>query len=528
MRRRCVPIAGIAILLAVAGALTAGNNGLGPRPVRAASVALYNFSPIPIAAPGTLAQNTSKVITVTALDAQSMPVSGATTYLSFTQTAGGGSAVAVSSDCPNVALTTTFHPCTADSNGQVTVTYTTPSTLPATGNDLIEAQDLAGSPTTESDDGYSFGGVHSYLFSPTPVAPCGSLGGGASRDVELLALDAAGNAVVGAKVFLSFNGSGSMDVRSTALSSTPKAFFTDPTNGHIALTYTAPNVPPATGNDQVVAANASPNPTLTASELYEFKGCHGYWLVASDGGIFPFGGAGGFGSTGGIHLNQPIVGMAARPDSRGYWLVASDGGIFPFGAAGGFGSTGNIHLNQPIVGMAATPDGGGYWLVARDGGIFPFGDAGGFGSTGNIHLNQPIVGMAAAPDGRGYWLVAADGGIFPFGPSAGGFGSTGNIHLNQPVVGMAATKSGQGYWLVASDGGIFPFGDALNHSYGSTGGMHLNQPIVGMAATFDGNGYYLVASDGGLFPFGDGLSLSFGSTGGIHLNKPMVGMAATD
>ncbi len=123
----------------------------------------------------------------------------------------------------------------------------------------------------------------------------------------------------------------------------------------------------------------------------------GYWLVAADGGIFPFGGAGGYGSTGGIHLNKPIVGMAATPDGKGYWLVAADGGIFPFGDAVGYGSTGGIHLNKPIVGMAATPDGKGYWLVAADGGIFPFGDAGGYGSTGGIHLNKPIVGMAALP-----------------------------------------------------------------------------------------------------------------------------------
>ena len=65
-----------------------------------------------------------------------------------------------------------------------------------------------------------------------------------------------------------------------------------------------------------------------------------------------------------------------------------------------------MHLNQPIVGMAATPDGGGYWLVAADGGVFSFGDASYSGSTGGMHLNQPIVGMAATPDGRGYWLVA--------------------------------------------------------------------------------------------------------------------------
>ena len=100
----------------------------------------------------------------------------------------------------------------------------------------------------------------------------------------------------------------------------------------------------------------------------------------------------------------------ASPTGLGYWLVASDGGIFTYGDAGFYGSTGGMHLNKPIVGMAATPDGKGYWLVASDGGIFAFGDAGFYGSTGGITLNKPIVGMAATPDGKGYWLVASDGG----------------------------------------------------------------------------------------------------------------------
>jgi hypothetical protein len=55
---------------------------------------------------------------------------------------------------------------------------------------------------------------------------------------------------------------------------------------------------------------------------------------------------------------------------------------------------GAVHLNKPVVGMAATPDGGGYWLVASDGGIFSFGDAPFLGSTGGITLNQPITAMA--------------------------------------------------------------------------------------------------------------------------------------
>ncbi|HUR18695.1 MAG TPA: S8 family serine peptidase, partial [Acidimicrobiales bacterium] len=95
------------------------------------------------------------------------------------------------------------------------------------------------------------------------------------------------------------------------------------------------------------------------------------------------------------------LGLASFPTrtGEGYWLAASDGGIFAFGRAKFQGSTGGIRLNQPIVALTATPDGEGYWLVASDGGIFAFGSARFFGSTGGGPLNQPIVGMAAAPDG---------------------------------------------------------------------------------------------------------------------------------
>ena len=91
-------------------------------------------------------------------------------------------------------------------------------------------------------------------------------------------------------------------------------------------------------------------------------------------------------------LNKPVVGMAADPVTGGYWLVASDGGVFSFDAAF-HGSAGGRQLNEPIVGMAATPDGLGYHFVASDGGIFSFGDAVFHGSaTGST---SPIVGMAA-------------------------------------------------------------------------------------------------------------------------------------
>jgi N-acetylmuramoyl-L-alanine amidase len=66
---------------------------------------------------------------------------------------------------------------------------------------------------------------------------------------------------------------------------------------------------------------------------------------------------------GGTPLNQPVVAMAATPTGRGYWLVASDGGIFSFGDARFYGSLGGTSVTAPAVGMAATPAGSGYWLV---------------------------------------------------------------------------------------------------------------------------------------------------------------------
>ena len=247
----------------------------------------------------------------------------------------------------------------------------------------------------------------------------------------------------------------------------------------------------------------------------------GYRFVASDGGVFAFG-APFHGSTGNLHLNQPIAGMAADPGTGGYWLVAKDGGIFTFDAPY-FGSAGNVPLAQPIVGIAAAPNGKGYWLVGADGSIFNYGSGAprDGAPNGPLQLNHPIVGIAADPTTHGYRLVASDGGIFTFG--APFHGSTGNVHLNQPIVGIASDPATGGYWLVARDGGVFAFDAPF---YGSTGNLHLNQPIVGITAAPDGQGYWLVAKDGGIFSFGPG-AIFHGSTGNLHLNQPIVGMTGS-
>jgi len=248
------------------------------------------------------------------------------------------------------------------------------------------------------------------------------------------------------------------------------------------------------GNHCAFDTNPAPAPAAASAP--------GYWLLGADGGVFSFGAAGFFGSTGDIRLNRPAVAMAATPSGRGYWFTATDGGIFAFGDAGFYGSTGGIRLNQPVVGMAATPSGHGYWLVARDGGIFAFGDAGFFGSTGGISLNQPIVGMAATPSGHGYWLVARDGGIFAFG-DAGFAGSAGSTAIPSPVTGLAPTPSGKGYWLLSEAGGIYAFGDAPYR--GSPAGTGLcNRPAARrLAPSATGQGYWVASADGSVAAFGD-------------------------
>ena len=88
----------------------------------------------------------------------------------------------------------------------------------------------------------------------------------------------------------------------------------------------------------------------------------------------------------------PPVVTSPTTTNHGYWLVGSDGGIFTFGNAQFYGSTGNLSLQRPVVGITPTADDGGYWLVASDGGIFSFGNAGFYGS---------IPGLGLAPAGSG-------------------------------------------------------------------------------------------------------------------------------
>jgi hypothetical protein len=227
------------------------------------------------------------------------------------------------------------------------------------------------------------------------------------------------------------------------------------------------------------------------------------------------------GSTGGLRLNAPIVGMSPTPSGGGYWLVATDGGIFAFGDAPFYGSTGAMRLNAPIVGMAASTN--GYWLVARDGGVFAFGDATFYGSPSSAVGGGSVVGLVPTASRHGYWVVGSDGRVWAYGDASAAAPRSGGHAPTSPVVGFAPRPGGDGFWTVTASGAVASYGAAVHR--GDVEGTALVRPVVGIATTPSGNGYWLVASDGGIFAYGDAPFL--GSTGGWPLNRPIVGMAPT-
>jgi hypothetical protein len=215
----------------------------------------------------------------------------------------------------------------------------------------------------------------------------------------------------------------------------------------------------------------------------------GYWLDASDGGVFAFGDAGFDGSIPGLglhpagsglphSLDAPIVGMVPSADGGGYFMVASDGGVFAFGDAHFAGSCPGIGGCAGSA-VAVMPDttGNGYWLVTQTGHVYTFGDASSFGSPGP--QSTPVTSAVRTPDGGGYWVLFANGSIANFGDAAN-FGSpAGAFGGLNPAVAVVPTADGGGYWVDSADGTVKNYGDAPND--GSMQGAHLNGSIVAAA-----------------------------------------------
>jgi len=214
---------------------------------------------------------------------------------------------------------------------------------------------------------------------------------------------------------------------------------------------------------------------------------NGYWLVASDGGIFSFGDASYYGSIPGLglhpagsglphSLNAPIVGMVPSFTGHGYFMVASDGGVFAFGDAKFAGSCPGIGGCSGAA-VAVMPDhtGNGYWLVTTTGHVYAFGDAGYYGAPSPSSV--PVVDAVATHDGNGYWLLFANGVVDNFG-DAGNFGApAGYVNEFNSATTIFPTDDDQGYWVASGRGDVFSYGDSP--FLGSMAAAGLDGDIIG-------------------------------------------------
>jgi hypothetical protein len=198
---------------------------------------------------------------------------------------------------------------------------------------------------------------------------------------------------------------------------------------------------------------------------------------------------------GGIALQRPVVGIVATRDRGGYWLDASDGGVFSFGDTQFYGSIPGlgIHpygssepnsLDAPIVGMVPSADDGGYFMVGADGGVFAFGDAKFAGSCPGIGgCSGAAVAVMPDASGSGYWVVTATGHVYAFG-DAPNYGEPGPQSV--PVTSAVRSANGKGYMILFANGAVAAYGSTPYDGCplpGSYGGL---DPATAIFTTADG------------------------------------------
>jgi hypothetical protein len=279
------------------------------------------------------------------------------------------------------------------------------------------------------------------------------------------------------------------------------------------------------GNVIAAAGGATGNPASFTDSYVPSQ--RGYWLVGSDGGIFSFGSAQFYGSTGSLHLQRPVVGIVPTANHGGYWLDASDGGVFAYGNTQYYGSIPGVglhpagsgmpnSLNAPIVGMVPSIDDNGYFMVASDGGVFAFGDAHFAGSCPGIGgCSGSAVAVMPDASGNGYWLVTTTGSVYTFG-DAPYFGAPGHGNVTSAV----ASPDGLGYQVLLGNGQVYSYGDAAADGSPPATDFNFLDPATSIFSTSDGAGYWVSSALGAVYNFGD--APNDGGMTATHLNGPII------
>ena len=144
------PSGGVDYLHAQDGATSATSTIKSSDPFCYSAVTQMGFTPSPIGRKGQLKAAKSVPVTLSVFKGTAV-AAGSTVFVSFHAAAGGGSATV-----GTTALKAQPQAFVADSNGEVHITYTTPTTLPASGVDVIVAGNEASMSCAGSRDAYDF------------------------------------------------------------------------------------------------------------------------------------------------------------------------------------------------------------------------------------------------------------------------------------------------------------------------------------------------------------------------------------
>jgi len=237
-----------------------------------------------------------------------------------------------------------------------------------------------------------------------------------------------------------------------------------------------------------------PTPVTPAGEGYVWFNSSGavvtYGNVAFQGDLYTEGYTGLSGSN---PLPSPIVGAAPLRDGLGYYLVAANGTVYPFGKAPYLGSRRGEFTNGPITAIATAP-GRGYYLVSSLGSVWNFG-APFYGSLRDKFTNGPITAIAIAADGHGYYLVSSLGSVWNFG--APWYGSLRDKFTNGPITGIGVSPR-RGYYLTSAAGSIWNFAAPW---YGSLRTDPPTTPLRGIWVNEAGTAYMVFDEAGTSFGF---------------------------
>ena len=150
-------------------------------------------------------------------------------------------------------------------------------------------------------------------------------------------------------------------------------------------------------------------------DLAATRRADGYWILASNGGVFAHGAAQWYGSLSSQSGRIVPRKIRATPTNKGYWILTANGRIYAFGDAVKAGSP--IDRGRAdVIDFAPTITGRGYWALLSGGMVMAFGDARKLGDLAG--RRRPPTAIMAAPNGKGYYILTPDGAVTAFGKIA--------------------------------------------------------------------------------------------------------------